>query len=101
MVWEDTDSSVKQYICALAIYLMTMLSSSYVIIMDYASNEPGHGKNVVDRLNETDKRYLKEEIEFIAELSSNDTSKIGIMPSASKYVSLKILDKCINILNGR
>ena len=58
-VWEDTDGCAKKYRCALTIYLMTVLSSSYGIIMDHAMNPPGHGKNVVDGLNATDKHYLK------------------------------------------
>ena len=47
-VWEDTDGCAKKYICALAIYLMTVLSYSYGIITDRAINSPGYGKNVVD-----------------------------------------------------
>ena len=58
-VWEDTDDCEKQYRCALSIYLMNVLSSSYFIIMDCAINAPGHGKNFVGVLNATDKRYLK------------------------------------------
>ena len=38
----------------LATYLMTVLSSSYGIIMDRAINAPGHEKNVVDGLNATE-----------------------------------------------
>ena len=33
-VWEYTDGGEKQYRCALAIYLILLLSSSYGIIMD-------------------------------------------------------------------
>ena len=49
----------KQYICALEIYLMTLLSSSYGIIMDHAINAPGRGNNAVQGLNATYKLYLK------------------------------------------
>ena len=42
-VWEDTDGCVKQYMCALAIYLMTVLSSAYGIIMDPKINAPSYG----------------------------------------------------------
>ena len=49
----------KQYRCALDMYLMTMLSSSYGIIMDCSIHAPGHGNNVVDGLNATEKLYLK------------------------------------------
>ena len=62
-VWENTNGCAKQYMCALDIYLMTVLSSSYVIIMDLAINAPGNRNNVVDGLNATDKHFLKEQIE--------------------------------------
>ena len=80
---------------------MTVLSSSYGIIMDCEINEPVHGKNVVDGLNETDKFYFKDQMEPIVRLASNDTSKIGILPSASKYASIKFSDQCINIINNK
>ena len=54
-VWEDTDGCAKKYMCALTIYLMTVLSSSYGIMMDRAVNAPCHGKNVVDGLNSMEK----------------------------------------------
>ena len=41
---------------------MTMLSSSYGIIIDCVINVPGHGKNVLDEFNATDKRNLKGEM---------------------------------------
>ena len=58
-VWEDTDGCAKQYRCALSKYLMTMLSSSYAVIMDCAINAPSHGNNVICGLNANEKRYLK------------------------------------------
>ena len=53
-VWEDTNGCAKQYKCALAIYLMIVLSSSYGIIMDHEINAPRHGKNFVDGINVTE-----------------------------------------------
>ena len=41
---------------------MTVLSSSYGIIMDRAINAPVHGTNVVDGINTTDKCYVKEQM---------------------------------------
>ena len=61
-VQKDTGGCVKQYICDLDKYLMTVLSSSYSIITDHTINSPGHVNNVFDVLNLTDKRYLKGEI---------------------------------------
>ena len=53
-VWEVTDGCAKKYRCALDIYLMTVLSSSYGIIMARAINAPGHRNNVVDGINATE-----------------------------------------------
>ena len=89
-LWEDTNGCAKKYRCALDIYLMLVISSSYGIIIYRAINSPGHGNNVVDGLNATEKRYLKEQMECIGKLAINNTSNIGMIPSASKYVSIKI-----------
>ena len=56
-VWEDTNCCANPYRRALAIYLMTVLSSSYVIITDIEMNVPGHGNNVLDGLNATEKIF--------------------------------------------
>ena len=53
--WEDTDDCAKKYRRALDIYLMTVLSASYGIIMDREINASVNGKNVVDGINSTDK----------------------------------------------
>ena len=82
-VWEDAYDCVKQYRCSLAIHLMTVLSSLYGITMYHSINSPVRGKNLVDGLNATVKRYLKEQMELIGKLASNDTSNIGILTSAS------------------
>ena len=58
-LWEDTDGFDKQYGCALDIYLMTLLSSSYGIIMNPAINAPVCGKNYVYGINATYKSYLR------------------------------------------
>ena len=40
-------------------------------------------------------------MELIGKLASNDTSKIGMITSASKDVSIKFADQCIHILNNK
>ena len=40
-------------------------------------------------------------MELIGKLASNDISKIGILPIASKYVSVKLSDQCIHIINNK
>ena len=87
--------------CALYVYLLTILSSSYGIIMDGAIKSPGHGNNFVDGLNATDKHYLNEQMEIIGKLASNNTSNIGIIPSAPKDVSVKFVDQWIHILYNK
>ena len=79
---------------------MTALSSSYGIIIDFEINTPGHRKNAIDGDNTTVKFYLKGEIELIGKLGGNDTSNIGTIPSASKYVSIKFSDRCVHIFNN-
>ena len=41
-LWEETDGCANKYGCALTIYLMNMLSSSYSIIMDRAIDSPAN-----------------------------------------------------------
>ena len=57
-IWENTDGCSKQYRCASALYLMSVLSQCYSIIMNRSTSEPGYGKEVVDGLNAVDKQYI-------------------------------------------
>ena len=66
--------------------------------MDRENNAPGHGNNIVEGINTMDKHYLKENMVLIFKLGINDTSNIGIIPSSSKEVSIKISDQCIQRL---
>ena len=72
-VLEDTNVVPRNIGVIFSIYLMTILSSSYGIIMDRAINTPHHRNRVVDGIDETDNHYLKEQIEPIGNLASNDT----------------------------
>ena len=87
-VWKDNDGCTKQYRCDLIIYFTTVLTSLYRVIIYPAIYAPGHGNNVVVRLDATEKLSLKREMECFGKLASNDTSKVGILPSASKYYSI-------------
>ena len=64
-----------------------------------AINAPGHVNNVVDALNATEKRYQKGKMELLGKLACNDTPKIGMIPSASKYVSIKFEEQCLHMIN--
>jgi hypothetical protein len=64
---EETDGCSKQYRCATACFLLSLLASTHKIIIDRAIGAPGHGKDEVDGLNATDKRYLSEKMSVIYE----------------------------------
>ena len=86
---------------AIYVYFGYILNDCAIILIWYYNgfkiNATGHGNNVVDRLNVTDTRYWKGEMELIGKLETNDTSNIGITPSVSEDVSIKISDQCIHI----
>ena len=57
-IWENTDGCAEQYRCASALYLMSVMSQTYSIIIYRSISAPGHGKEVVYGLNAVDKRYI-------------------------------------------
>ena len=57
-IWENTGGYAEQYRCASALYLMSVISQTYLLIIDRGISAPGHGKEVVDGLNAVDKRYI-------------------------------------------
>ena len=59
---EDTDGCSKQYRSSSSLYLISVISMTYGIVIDHAVGTPEHGKNVVDKLNAVDKRYLRKPI---------------------------------------
>ena len=69
-ILENTDGCAEQYICASALYLMSVMSKTYPIIIDRGISAPGHGKEVVDGLNAVDKRYIYQLISKVQLLGS-------------------------------
>jgi hypothetical protein len=57
---DHTDGCSKQYRSSTAMYLLSVTAVAYGITIDRAVGAPGHGKDKVDGLNATDKRFLKE-----------------------------------------
>ena len=57
-IWENTDGCGEQYRCASAMYLMSVMSQNYSIIIDRGISSPGHGKELVYVLNDVYKRYI-------------------------------------------
>ena len=58
-VWEDTNGCANKSIFALDVYLMPVISSSYIIITDRAITVPVYENNVIDGINTTKKRYMR------------------------------------------
>ena len=57
-IWENKDGCTKQYRYATALYLLSMLAHAYNIIIDCVVEKLGHGREVFDGLNATDKLFL-------------------------------------------
>ena len=57
-IWGNSDGCAKQYRCASELYLMSVMSHCYSIIIYRGISAPGHGKEVVDGLNTVDKRHI-------------------------------------------
>ena len=52
-----------------------MLASQYGIVIDRAIGAPGHGKDIFDGLNATDKRFLQGKMCIIGSPEANDDEK--------------------------
>ena len=46
-IWENTDGCAEKYRCASALYLMSVISQTYSLIIDRGISAPGNGKEVV------------------------------------------------------
>ena len=57
-IWYNIYGCAEHYICATALYLLSILSQSYNIIIDRGISAPGHVREVVDLLNATYKKFI-------------------------------------------
>ena len=57
-IWENTDGCAEQYICASALYLMSVMSQCYLVIIDRGIIAPRNGKDFLSGINVVDKRYI-------------------------------------------
>ena len=57
-IWGNNDGCAEKYRCASALYLMSVMSQCYDIIIYRGISAPGYGKEVADGLNAVDKRYI-------------------------------------------
>ena len=57
-IWNNIDGFDYEYICATELYLLSMLSYVYNIVIDCGIGAPGHGKDVVYGLKDTEESFL-------------------------------------------
>ena len=57
-ILENTDGCAKQYICDYALYLLSVMSQCYSIIIDWGISAPWHGKYVVEVINSVNNIYI-------------------------------------------
>ena len=72
VLWDDTDGCGKQYRCAKALYLLSLLSVHFHVAIDRAIGAPGHGKDIIDALNAIDKQFLRAKMCMIGTPEAND-----------------------------
>ena len=54
----NIDGCAEQYIYASALWLMSVMSQCYSVIIDYGISAPGYVKDDVDGINAIDKQYI-------------------------------------------
>jgi len=64
-MWDNTDGCMKQYRSGNAMFLLSVLAVTYGIVIDRAIGAPSHGKDIVDGLNATDKRFLMQLLRYL------------------------------------
>ena len=55
-LWENTNGCTEHYRCATVLFLLSMLSQVFYVIIHRSVSETGHGGEVVDELNTTNKK---------------------------------------------
>lgn len=96
-MFDDTDGCAKQYRCALALYLLSMLAAIHGVVIDRAIGAPGHGKDLVDGLNAVDKRYLSGKMCVLGmpEMESEDRmTPVSMVEGVSKSLTVECARLC-------
>ena len=101
-MWDQTDGCAKQYMCSIAYYLMSYLSTSYQIVLDRVLDTPGHGKDVVDGFNALQKRYLATCLRMIStpEKHKIDSNRMCVEAMTEKG-EVSFADECKRLLDIR
>ena len=78
VILDSTDGCSGQYRSALSLFLLTVVSASYNIVIDRMVNAPAHGKGVVDALNAVTKRYLRECMRRICKVDTGNENDVEL-----------------------
>jgi hypothetical protein len=95
--WQDTNGCGKQYRCGTALYLVSLLASQKHVVIDRAIGAPGHGKDIVDGLNATDKRFLKGKMCLIGSPEANDSAHRMVAHSMVEGASKSLAEECARL----
>ena len=57
-IWGNTDGCAEQYQCETALYLISILTHAYIIIINHSVGASVHVRKVVDGLNATYNRFF-------------------------------------------
>ena len=57
-LWENTNGWVEHYRYTTGLYLFSMLSQNYYVIIGHVASSPEHGRDVLGVINTTDKRFF-------------------------------------------
>jgi hypothetical protein len=100
-VYDATDGCGKQYRSATTLFLLSLIATEFDLTMDRAIGAPGHGKDIVDGLNATDKMYLKKQMCMIGTPESNDSQKRMEAHSMTETASLSLAEECARLCSRR
>ena len=89
-IWDNKDGCAYQYRCANALYLLSMLSHSYNTVIYRGVGSPGNGKDVVDGLNATNKRFLSMFVSTMQLLgkATNNSHMVMHTSMSNTYISI-------------
>ena len=58
IIWENTNGCAEHYRYVTELYLISMLSQVFSVIIDRGISAPGHGREVSNGPDTTEKRFL-------------------------------------------
>jgi hypothetical protein len=97
-ILDHSDGCSKQYRCGTAIYLLSVLSSQFGVTVDRMIGAPGHGKDVVDALNATTKKYIKQKMRMVNNPGSDESCDQKMkVHSVSETESTSFAMECLRL----